>query len=237
MQYRGKNARTFRKLPLCVAMLGCLYGASAMAQTAPAQNQTQQSDTDEDAKDLDKVTVTGSLLKRLEYDTTSPVQVITADTSVRDLPLALAREMLEIAGVGVDPEPVLDDGRAMEVFERLVAAQGGNLSEPLPTAAHTHVVESPTDGYLQRMDCKAVGVAVWRLGAGRARKEDDVSLGAGALVEAKVGDRLQAGQPLLVLHTDDLDRLDGALAALDGAIDVGDDPVEPRPLIADRIAR
>jgi len=156
---------------------------------------------------------------------------------VRDLTLALAREMLEIAGVGVDPEPVLDDGRAMEVFERLVAAQGGNLSEPLPTAAHTHVVESPTDGYLQRMDCKAVGVAVWRLGAGRARKEDDVSLGAGALVEAKVGDRLQAGQPLLVLHTDDLDRLDGALAALDGAIDVGDDPVEPRPLIADRIAR
>lgn len=82
MHYRGKNARTFRKLPLCMAMLGCLYGATAMAQTAPAQNQNKQSDTAKDAKDLDKVTVTGSLLKRLEYDTTSPVQVITADTSV-----------------------------------------------------------------------------------------------------------------------------------------------------------
>ncbi|MFP5321787.1 MAG: thymidine phosphorylase [Acidimicrobiia bacterium] len=156
---------------------------------------------------------------------------------VRALTLALAREMLEIAGIGVDPEPVLDDGRAMEVFERLVAAQGGNLSEPLPTAAHVHVVEAPADGFVQRVDCKAVGVAVWRLGAGRARKEDDISPGAGALVEAKVGDRVEAGQPLLVLHADDPDRFAGALAALDGAIDVGAERVEPRPLISDRIAR
>jgi len=156
---------------------------------------------------------------------------------VRALTLTLAREMLEIAGIGTDPEPALDDGRAMEVFERLVAAQGGNLSEPLPVAAHTHVVEAPADGWVQRIDCKAVGVAVWRLGAGRARKEDPVSLGAGALVEAKVGDRVAAGDPLLVLHTDDLDRLDGALAALDGAIDVGDERVEPRPLVGDRISQ
>lgn len=78
MQYRGKNARSFKKLPLCVAMLGCLYGASAMAQTAP----TQTPPAEEETKELDKVTVTGSLLRRLEYDTTSPVQVITADTSV-----------------------------------------------------------------------------------------------------------------------------------------------------------
>ena len=156
---------------------------------------------------------------------------------VRALTLALAREMLEVAGVGVDPEPVLDDGRAMEVFERLVAAQGGNLSEPLPTAAHTHVVEAPRAGFVQRVDCKAVGVAVWRLGAGRARKEDPISPGAGALVEAKVGDRVEEGQPLLVLHTDDLDRLEGALAALDGAVDIGDERVAPHPLISDRIAR
>jgi thymidine phosphorylase len=155
---------------------------------------------------------------------------------VRALTLALAREMLELAGIGTDPEPALDGGRAMEVFERLVAAQGGDLSAPLPVAAHTHVVEAPADGFVQRIDCKAVGVAVWRLGAGRARKEDPVALGAGALVEAKVGDRVTAGEPLLVLHTDDLDRLDGAFAALDGAIHVGDDRVEPRPLIGARIA-
>lgn len=155
---------------------------------------------------------------------------------VREVTLALAREMLSIAGVDVDPEPVLDDGRAMEVFERMVAAQGGDLTVPLAEAAHTHVVEAPRDGFLQRLDCKAVGVAVWRLGAGRARKEDDVSYGAGAMVEARVGDRVEDGQPLLVLHADDPARFDGAIAALDGAIDVGDAPVDPRPLIADRIA-
>lgn len=154
---------------------------------------------------------------------------------VRELTLALAREMLGLAGIDTDPEPVLDDGRAMEVFERIVAAQGGDLTVPLPTSEHTHVVTAPRDGWLQRMDCKAVGIAVWRLGAGRARKEDAVSFGAGALVEAKVGDRVAAGDPVLVLHADDSDRFAGALAALEGAIDVGDERTEPRPLVAERI--
>ena len=155
---------------------------------------------------------------------------------VRELTLALAREMLDLAGIDTDPEPVLDDGRAMEVFERIVAAQDGDLSVPLPTAEHEHVVAAGRDGWLQRMDCKAVGVAVWRLGAGRARKEDAVSFGAGALVEAKVGERVAAGDPVLVLHADDPDRFAGALAALEGAIDIGDERVEPQPLVADRIS-
>ena len=155
---------------------------------------------------------------------------------VRALTLALAREMLSLAGVHTDPEPALDDGRAMEVFERIVAAQGGDLSVPLPTSDHVHVVAAERDGWLQRLDCKAAGIAVWRLGAGRARKEDAISFGAGALVEAKVGERVSAGQPILVLHADDPDRFAGALAALDGAIEVGDERVEPRPLIADRIS-
>ena len=171
-------------------------------------------------------------------EVTESLEVLAGDgpADVREVTLALAREMLDVAGIDVDPEPVLDDGRAMECFERLVAAQGGDLSAPLAVAAHTHVVDAPASGHLQRMDCKAVGVAVWRLGAGRARKEDAVSHGAGALVEARVGDRVEAGQPLLVLHTDDQDRLQGALDALDGAIDIGDERVEPRPLIAGRIA-
>ncbi len=155
---------------------------------------------------------------------------------VRQLTLALAREMLALAGLDVDPEPALDDGRAMEVFERIVAAQGGDLSVPLPTAAHTQVVVAERDGWLQRMDCKAVGIAVWRLGAGRARKDDAISYGAGALVEAKVGDRVSTGDPVLVLHADDPDRFSGALAALDGAIHIGDDRVEPHPLVAGRIS-
>ena len=155
---------------------------------------------------------------------------------VRELTLVLAREMLDLAGIKTDPEPVLDDGRAMEVFERIVAAQGGDLSAPLPTAAHTHVVAAHADGWVQRIDTKAAGVAVWRLGAGRARKEDPIDHAAGATIEAKVGARVSAGDPLLVLHADDAGRFDGALAALEGAIDIGDERVEPRPLIADRIA-
>jgi thymidine phosphorylase len=154
---------------------------------------------------------------------------------VRARTLALAREMLAIAGIDTDPEPALDDGRAMEVFERMVAAQGGDLSQPLPTAAHRHVLAAERDGYVQAIDCRAVGVAVWRLGAGRARKEDPVSAGAGAVVDAHVGDRMTAGDPLIELHADDPDRFAGALAALEGAITVGDDPIRRRPLIADRI--
>ena len=155
---------------------------------------------------------------------------------VRELTLALAREMLTLAGIDTDPEPVLDDGRAMEVFEQIVAAQGGDLSVPLPVSEHVHVVAAERDGWLQRLDCKAAGIAVWRLGAGRARKEDAISFGAGALVEAKVGEQVSAGQPILVLHADDPDRFAGALAALDGAIEVGDERVEPQPLVADRIS-
>ena len=154
---------------------------------------------------------------------------------VRRLTLSLAREMLDLAGIDVDPEPLLDDGRALAVFERLVAAQGGDLSQPLPEAVHERVITADREGYLRRLDCKAVGVAVWRLGAGRARKEDPISYGAGALVETEVGDRVSPGQPILSLHADDPERFAGALAALDGAIEIGDDAPEPRPLIADRI--
>ncbi len=172
----------------------------------------------------------------LEVDEALDVLAGGGPTEVRALTLALAREMLDAVGLDVDPEPVLDDGRAMESFERLVAAQGGDLSRPLPVAAHRHVVAAPADGVVERIDCKAVGVAVWRLGAGRARKEDPVSHGAGAEVEVRVGDRVAAGDPLLVLHADDDDRVAGALAALEGAIDVGPGPAVRRPLLADRIA-
>ena len=155
---------------------------------------------------------------------------------VRELTLALAREMLDIAAISVDPEPVLDDGRAMAVFEQIIAAQGGDLSQPLPAAGHSRVITADREGYLQHLDGKAVGIAVWRLGAGRARKEDPISHGAGALVEADVGDRVIPGQPILSLHADDPERFAGSLAALDGAIKIGDDAPTLRPLIADRIA-
>jgi thymidine phosphorylase len=118
----------------------------------------------------------------------------------------------------------------------MIRAQGGDPDAPLPVAAKKHQVPAPAGGYLRRLDARAVGLAVWRLGAGRSRKEDPVSPTAGAVCLRKPGDSLEAGEPVLVLHADDTSRLDGALAALDGAIEVGPEPPAARPLVVDRIA-
>jgi thymidine phosphorylase len=154
---------------------------------------------------------------------------------VVELTLALAREMLDAAGLtDADPAVALRDGRAMDAWRRMIAAQGGNPDAPLPTARETHVVTAPQSGVLTRLDAMAVGVAAWRLGAGRARKEDPVAAGAGVVLHAKPGDRVTAGAPLLELHTDEPDRFAGALAALEGGYDVGADAPERR-LVLDRI--
>jgi len=116
----------------------------------------------------------------------------------------------------------------------MIAAQGGDPDAPLPTARERHVVPAPASGVLSRLDAYAVGVAAWRLGAGRARKEDPVSAAAGVVMLAKPGDRVQADAPLLELHADDASRFERALAALEGAIEVGDSaPVTP--LVIDRV--
>src|SRR3954453_17385119 len=154
---------------------------------------------------------------------------------VVELTLALAREML--AGVGrsdVDPAEALADGRAMDVWRRMIAAQGGDPDAALPQPAERHAATAPATGTLPRLDAYALGVAAWRLGAGRARKEDPVSAAAGVVWTAGVGERVTAGQPLLELRTDDPDRIPRALEALQGAIGVDTDD-EPLPLILDRI--
>ncbi|WP_375480089.1 thymidine phosphorylase [uncultured Jatrophihabitans sp.] len=155
---------------------------------------------------------------------------------VVELTLALAREMLSCAGVDADPADALRDGRAMDVWRAMIAAQGGDPAAPLPTARETHVVTAAETGVLTRLDAMAVGVAAWRLGAGRARKEDPVSAGAGVVLHAKPGDAVRAGQPLLELHADDPARFDRALAALDDAWDIGGAALAPTPLILDRIS-
>jgi thymidine phosphorylase len=156
-----------------------------------------------------------------------------------EVTLALAREMVALAGLsgpGADPAAALADGRAFAAWEAMVRAQGGDPSRPRPTAVLQHEVTAPAGGYLRRLDARAVGVAVWRLGAGRSRKEDQVSPTAGAVVLRKPGDRVEAGEPVLVLHADGPDRLPTALAALEGAVEVGPEPPTPRPLIVERIA-
>ncbi|MFC4554280.1 thymidine phosphorylase [Georgenia faecalis] len=142
---------------------------------------------------------------------------------VVDLTVALAQEMLAAAGKpDADPRAALADGRAMDVWRRMISAQGGDPDAPLPQAKHTEQVLAPSDGVLARLDAYDVGVAAWRLGAGRARKEDTVQAGAGVEMHAKPGDRVRAGEPLLTLHTDTPERFERAREALAGAIDIAD---------------
>jgi thymidine phosphorylase len=158
-------------------------------------------------------------------------------SDVVELTLVLAREMLAGAGLdGIDPADALRDGRAMDTWRAMIAAQGGDPLAPLPVAAERHTVVAPASGVLTRLDAYAVGVAAWRLGAGRARKEDPVSAAAGVVMFAKPGDPVRAGEPLLELHADDPARFESALAALDGAVEVGATAPEPTPLVLDRIS-
>ncbi|WP_432476897.1 thymidine phosphorylase [Nocardioides sp. GXQ0305] len=158
-------------------------------------------------------------------------------SDVVELTLALAREMLAGAGRDdVDPADRLADGSAMDAWRRMVSAQGGDPDADLPRARHTHDVAAPSSGVLTRLDAMAVGLAAWRLGAGRARKEDPVQAGAGVVWHARPGDRVTEGRPLLTLHTDDESRFERALESLEGGFEVTDGAgFEPRPLVIDRV--
>jgi thymidine phosphorylase len=158
---------------------------------------------------------------------------------VVELTLALAREMLAAAGVhGKDPADALRDGSAMDHWRRMIAALGGDVDAPLPVAREQHVIPAPASGVLTTLDAYAVGVCAWRLGAGRARKEDPVQAGAGVEMHAKPGDTVVAGQPLLTLHTDTPERYDYAIEALAGGIEVAPagTAFTPNPIVLDRIA-
>ncbi|WP_433329053.1 thymidine phosphorylase [Spirillospora sp. CA-294931] len=160
-------------------------------------------------------------------------------SDIVELTVALGREMLQAAGLTAakDPADALRDGSAMDVWRRMITAQGGDPDAPLPVARETHEVTAPATGVLTRLDAYGVGVAAWRLGAGRARKEDPVSFGAGIICHAKPGDKVTAGEPLLTLFADDETRFPRALEALDGAVEVTDrGTVDAQPLIIDRIA-
>jgi thymidine phosphorylase len=154
---------------------------------------------------------------------------------VVELTLALAREMLRGAGVtDVDPADRLADGSAMDAWRAMVRAQGGDPLATLPRAAETLVVPAPATGTLTRLDALAIGRCAWRLGAGRARKEDPVSAGAGVVMHAKPGEPVRAGEPLLTLHADDPDRFARAVEALADGIEV-DGPTRPLPLLIETI--
>ncbi len=155
---------------------------------------------------------------------------------VVELTLALAREMLAGAGItDVDPADKLADGSAMDVWKAMIRAQDGDPDAALPTARESHDVMAPATGVLTRLDAMSVGLAAWRLGAGRARKEDPVQAGAGVVWHARPGDQVTAGQPLFTLLTDEPERFDRALASLDGGFDIGSEAQEASPILIDRV--
>ncbi|MBF6287048.1 thymidine phosphorylase [Nocardia cyriacigeorgica] len=155
---------------------------------------------------------------------------------VVELTLALAREMVALAGIDADPEQALADGRAMDHWKAMIRAQGGDPDAPLPRARHTEVVRADTDGVLTRLDAMGVGLAAWRLGAGRARQGAPVQAGAGVQIHARPGDTVRAGSPLFTLHTDTPESFPGALAAVTGAVTIGaEQGAISAPLILDRI--
>ncbi|HEX5188480.1 MAG TPA: thymidine phosphorylase [Streptosporangiaceae bacterium] len=149
--------------------------------------------------------------------------------------LTLAREMLALAGIEADPAEALADGRALAKYREMIAGQGGDPDADLPAARHVEVVPAGGTGWLRDLDALAVGTAAWRLGAGRARKEDPVSAGAGAICLAKPGERVEQGQPLLELRTDEPARFSRALDALRGAIEIGTEPPVTSPPVLERI--
>jgi len=155
-----------------------------------------------------------------------------------EVTLALARRMVVLAGLdaGPDPADLLASGAAHDAWRRMVRAQGGDPYAPLPVARHTETVTAPATGYVRRLDARAVGLAAWRLGAGRARQDDSVSAGAGVRWRAGLGDRVAAGQVVFELATDDPERIPSALAALDGALEMGPTPPAPRRLVLGQIS-
>ncbi|MBD0292175.1 MAG: thymidine phosphorylase [Jiangellaceae bacterium] len=158
---------------------------------------------------------------------------------VVELSVTLARDMLSAAGIGAgrDPANALSDGSAMDVWRAMIRVQGGDPDVALPAATETHTVLAPADGVLTKLDALAVGVATWRLGAGRARKDVPVQPAAGVEMHAKPGALVRAGEPLLTLHTDEPARFQRALAALDGGYEIAPAGSRPEllPLVIERM--
>jgi thymidine phosphorylase len=166
------------------------------------------------------------------------VQTLRGDgpPDLTEVTLALARHMLELAGLGTDPEQAIASGRALAAYRQMIKVQGGDPDAPLPQAAHRQeALRAPADGWVARLDARAVGLAAWRLGAGRARKEDPVSHTAGIRCLAKPGDYVRQGEPVLELYADDPARFAAGAEALSGALTVTSERPPAQPLVLDQV--
>ncbi|AYF29830.1 thymidine phosphorylase [Micromonospora tulbaghiae] len=171
-------------------------------------------------------------------EVTESVEVLAGGgpADVVELTLALAREMLDAAGLpDADPAAALRDGRAMDSWRTMIRAQGGDPDAPMPVANEVEVVTVTEDGWVAEVDAYAIGVAAWRLGAGRARKEDPVSIPAGVVLHRRPGDRVRAGDPLFELRAEHAERIPAALAEARRAVRIASDAPETAPLVVERI--
>ncbi|QII00678.1 thymidine phosphorylase [Rhodococcoides fascians A21d2] len=155
-----------------------------------------------------------------------------------ELTITLARTMLAAAGIeGIDPADKLADGSAMDRWRTMIAAQGGDPDAALPVARESQEFTATQDGVVTGLDAMGVGLAAWRLGAGRERQGEPVQSAAGVRLHAKPGDRVRAGDRLATLYTDTPERFEYAQQALVGSWEIGATAVEPSPLVIDRIGR
>jgi thymidine phosphorylase len=158
-------------------------------------------------------------------------------SDVRELTLGLARTMLDLVGIDIDPRVKLDDGSAYEVYRRMIAAQGGDPDATLSPASRSDVIIASKSGFATSVDALCVGVAAWRLGAGRMRKEDPVSVGAGVMCLIRDGDRIEAGQPLFEIYADDDEHLVLGRETLANALRIGETPPALTPVLLEKISK
>ena len=168
----------------------------------------------------------------LEVEESVEVLAGGGPADVVDLTVMLAEEMLRLAGkTDVDVRAALNDGRAMDKWNAMISAQGGDPKAELPKAKFSHLVTADSTGVLSKLDALAVGVASWRLGAGRARKEDPVQFGAGIVLNKVQGESVTAGEPLMTLYTDNEERFTRAMESLDGGIEIGSSATDRKLLL------
>ena len=172
----------------------------------------------------------------LEVEESVEVLAGGGPADVIEITVALATEMLTLAGKpGVDVAAALKDGRAMDKWRAMISAQGGDPDAKLPVAKESQTVTATSDGVITKLDALSVGIASWRLGAGRARKEDPIQFGAGVTLHAQLGDTVKAGDPLYTLYTDESARFQRASETIENAYNIEPAAVVARKLILDRI--
>ena len=167
------------------------------------------------------------------------IEVLTGGgpADVIEITVELAKEMLAHSGINdVDPTENLQNGKAMDVFRKMISAQGGNLDEELPKAKEFHTIRATSNGFISRMDALSVGVASWRLGAGRERKEDAVQFGAGVELHAQLGDEIVEGDALMTLYTDTPEKFERAIELASNAVDFSEQAPQKREMILGRVS-